>query len=141
MLCNFKVENDRSGWTGTMKNALNEPDFTGDGMKLTPTGPDPSIYSPPASADADQYRYLIIKMKTKRGSSNEIYFITSTSPALGEDKCVRSPVKADNKFHTYSIDMKTCEKWEGEVTGFRFDFANGPGEMDNEVEVEFIGLK
>jgi len=136
----FSTQEAQDQWAEVQKNNISDLEFTGKTLKFTATGPDPYIYFPATDFDGSEYPYIIFKGKGTRtkGSTHSIYFITEDSPNWGEDKRVTINAIGDEKFHIYTIDMSQTGAWSSKITGARLDPFNGPNEVDNEIEIEYI---
>ena len=127
-------------WAEVMKNSLEAQD-SAKSLKLETTGPDPYIFFPEAGFSAEEYPFIVIKMKGSKytaDTNHQIYFGTEDAPDLGEDKVIQVKVKKDQTL--FNIDMKKCKTWAGTVTTLRLDPFSGTEEVGNITEIESIKI-
>ena len=95
---------------------------------LEPSGIDPFIYSPAITMNAEDYKYLRIRMKNEApavSSSSYMLFITADDKTWGNGKRVDFTVSvSDTGFQEYIIPLTNCDKWKGTITKLRFDPIN-----------------
>lgn len=105
------------------------------------TGPDPWIINTDVGiADVSPFHFLGIRMRSNRSGSNQIYFVTDRSPAMGEDKVLSVPVIGDGEYHTYVIDMSALKTWAGKLTTLRIDPVNGGEEIGAHIDIDWIAI-
>lgn len=111
-------------------------------LKMEPFGNDPFIYFPDLEFKAEDFPYIIIKMKATKTkeSGHQIFFVTEASSDWEEAKSIRSVAIDDDKFYIYTFDMGKCGAWKGKITGLRLDPFNGKDEIGCIIEIEYIKL-
>jgi len=127
-------------WAEVMKNNLEAQD-SAKSLKLETTGPDPYIFFPEAGFAAEEFPFIVIKMKGSKASAemtHQIYFATEDMPDLGEDKVVIVKIKKDQAL--FNIDMKKCKNWTGNLTVLRLEPFSGVEEVGNITEIESIKI-
>jgi len=82
---------------------------------------DPYLLSYQFQIDADKYNAIEVRMKaTAKANFAKIYW-GKKGNALGEDKHVVLPKFADDKFHTYLINMTGATDWNDTINYLRLD--------------------
>lgn len=106
-------------------------------MSAVAVNHDPAFYSPALRLNAAEYGTVEIRMKTDGGDEAQLFF-ARTAGLMSEPRSVRFPVVADNRFHTYTLDLRSHPRWKGVIRQIRLDPNNVAG---SRVEVECIGLR
>jgi len=98
---------------------------------------DAIMYSPKIDINAEDYRYVVVTMKYAMDATwsrnSVVYFKTdadTTWSAANSASSARLENTAEYEFVDVVIDMKTCDKWTGKITQFRFDPFNCHGSFD-----------
>jgi hypothetical protein len=86
----------------------------------TATNYDPAIGSSLTGLDTRTYPEVEIRMKVDKGSEGQLFW-SGRGYDLSESASVRFALTADGEFHTYKLDLTTCQAWRGNITGLRFD--------------------
>lgn len=98
-------------------------------LEVKAVSDDPIMFSPSVSINADEYKYVRIKMKNpSKFTESMLLFIK------GNDKVWNSAKRYDLKISNYDsevkeyiIDLTENSEWNGTVTQVRFDPVNGRG--------------
>lgn len=106
------------------------------------SGADPMILAHDLSINADEYKYLKVRMKnTASATSSTLFFLHGTdkkSAWTGEKKVNFNISAQDFDFKEYIIDLSTIPNWSGKVTQLRFDVVNPSGVGSGRVYVDSI---
>ncbi len=127
---NFAKPADRI-WTA---GGMTTPVYDSGNLRSRSTTRDPILSAGWAEINADRYKIFEIRMKINKPDEAQLFF-KANREALSESKSVRFALQGDNNFHTYHVDMSTNPRWNGTITGLRFDPANSP---DVEFEIEYM---
>lgn len=85
------------------------------------SGRDPRMYCLDLHLDAQNVRFIEIRMAVSHDSAAQIYWITSESSHFGEDKAIWFHVKGGGRFYVYRIALRAKPTWKGQIIGIRFD--------------------
>lgn len=118
-------------------------EYTGSSVKGVSQAPDFAITTKKSiSFDANSAEYLRIVYKLKAASEKntaQFYFVTKADGSWNDQKCVNFDVVADNEYHEYIINLTSCGKWKGIISGIRFDPVNREQGVEWEIqEFEFL---
>ncbi len=102
---------------------------TDQGIKIVCTGSDPYILTNPLDFSANQYSVIQMEMKVTAGSQAQLFWSSEQSPAITEDQSKRFMVEVDGEFHTYTLRLKSHERWDGTIKRLRLDPLNTQGEV------------
>ena len=75
------------------------------------------------SLAASSYPILELSMANQSGSSTsgQIFWTGTTVGGWSESNSARFTTSADNKFHTYRLDLSQHPNWQGDITSLRID--------------------
>lgn len=90
--------------------------------------------------NADDAPILHIRMKTSDTGDFEIYFATSSSSSLSQDKFKSVGITAKDEFVDYYVNMSTLGTWTDKITKLRIDPLSKPGSFEIAL-VELMGYK
>lgn len=97
-------------------------------------GDDPYMNYEPTKINASEYSELVIRMKTSKGKSAQVFWSTD-SESLSESTSMRFSIISDGKFHDYIVPVGRNNKWKGIITSLRLD----PTESaDSQIAIESI---
>lgn len=82
---------------------------------------------------------LHIRMKNSEKASFEIFFATAAETSMDNTKYKTAAITETDKFVDYYINMTSCSKWTGVVTGFRIDPQTKPGSFEISL-IEFMNF-
>jgi autotransporter-associated beta strand protein len=119
----FDRGNDLQGWT-----AGNTIGPTVAGSVLSGTADssnDPMVYSYAAGIDANQYKFIEIRMRRDTGTGAEMFW--GASGFDGGRRVDLSAVGGDGQYHVYWIDMRNEATWTGTINALRLDPATTAG--------------
>lgn len=105
---------------------------TGGVNTFTTTGSDPYIYSPGnMKIPAATYKKVRIQMKNATSSTSaQLYFRRTTDASYAEARSVAVTTTANEAGYTeYVFDFTGNASWNGLISDFRFDPANGSGNV------------
>lgn len=94
--------------------------FEGGVMSAVALNHDPAFYSPLLRLNASEYGTVEIRMKTDGGDEAQLFFTRARVP-MSEERSVRFPIAADNRFHTYTLDLRSHPRWTGVIGQIRLD--------------------
>lgn len=97
---------------------------------------DPILSARWVKIDADKFKFLEIRMKTDRAGEAQVFF-KGDREALNEEKSVRFRTTGDNQFHTYRVNMGANQRWQGTVSGLRFDPTDAAGSHFEIANIKF----
>ncbi len=87
--------------------------------------------------DISEVERVVIKIKIDSGSNMKIYFGTMTEPNLDERKAI-TVVADTNEMKEYVFNVNTNIKWDGVLSTFRFDPADGIGINFTIESIDFV---
>ncbi|KKG34444.1 hypothetical protein DU38_18090 [Methanosarcina mazei] len=139
----FNIPCNLEGWEPhNMEGALYSVE---DGsLFLDLAGSDPWIEMNGLYLDASTAKFVNIGMSSNCPDNiGAVYFITTESPAYGDDKKVEFTVSTGPGWYDYSVSMADNSLWEGTVTGIRIDPANNgiAGTNEDTVGFEYIRIE
>jgi len=99
---------------------------------------DPAFSSPALKIRANRYTRVVMDMRVSKGSSMQLFFMTSGATNYTEPASSVAQTKADGEFHEYSFNVGRNENWGGCLTGMRFDPSSAEGAL---LEIRSIRLE
>jgi hypothetical protein len=141
----FSTSGDRLGWVSG-GNIYSSGVVAGYWWGLT-SGTDPWLLSPNnLGIPADTRQYISIKMRMRLSSSPtsrfgasdaQIYFTTTTSTTLSEDKKISFKGYGNGAWKIYNVKVGTHSLWQGTIKQFRLDPC---GQSNARIEIEYIKI-
>ncbi len=133
----FQFDNDLEGWRPTR--GILKAEASNGLLQLDVAGGSVSMRSPSLNLPADEIHSIQIRMKiqTEKLQPGGLYFTTTKYPNVWTDRLIRLKPIADDRFHTYKLDVSAHPKWKGQtITGLRLDPMRGTPRA--KVEIDFI---
>ena len=126
-------------WYGTPRNGMISID-SDESLIFKCISADPYVQAPVSSFECDDFPYVLVKMKGNNfiNAKHQIYFSTQSNPSISQDKMIEISAIQDDKFHIYCFDMSSNSNWNGTIKQLRLDPFNGPNELNNSCEIEWI---
>ena len=126
-LARWEFEDGASGWR-----AMHDSVVSADGgvLRIVCTGNDPYIHGPAFKAAGPVS--VRLRMKSTKGGGGQIFWSAEDSPGFAEDRSSHFKITKDNKWHDYTVDLRT----EKVITGIRLD----PGQSVGTVDVDRVEL-
>lgn len=128
----WEFKEDEEGWG--RPNKLSIEGVSNGWLKLEITGGDPYIYSPPAQIDASVKKYVVLRMKSDKTTSAQLYWITEDDRKWAEDKVSVFGMRSGTEEYTVNLESPT---WKGTVVGLRLDPGSGP---DGKIEIDYLRI-
>jgi len=130
----FSTDGDTEGWRGMMQIG----DFRAQGgmLRLTATGNDPALSSPPTEFEAAAYPTLVVRMQAERNDQAQLFWGTGSSRVTAQNS-LSFKVVGDGRLHEYRLDVGTHRRWRGMITSLRLDPGSLPG---NRFQIDSITL-
>jgi len=100
-------------------------------LKVTSTGIDPYIMSPPIKAEGPVT--LTLRMKSNSAGAGRIFWATDKSPHFVEERAAGFDINHDGQWHDYAVPLEAS----GAVTKLRLDPSTAPGV----IEIERIAVE
>lgn len=125
-------------------NGQNIDEFTveNDIAKAVTEKNDPAVQisseSMPAEIIADDIVAIKVKAKVSADSTMEVFFTTSTSPALEQSKSFNTKVTKSDDFQEYVLFTEKNKAWSDKITFLRFDVMSTAGTFEV-AEISFVG--
>lgn len=119
----FNTDGQLEGWALSMI----APGEVKGGLLVGETvGRDPILQISGLQVDAENTRYLKIRMRNNTKDLGQVFWATTDSQ-VSESNSLRFEVIGDGEFHDYVIDLGKSSQWRGLVTTLRIDPTNQPG--------------
>lgn len=117
----WQFDTSPAGWT--IGSSLDNPrSHEAGGVVYDITGDYPLLLSPMLqNVDADDYRYVAVKMASQADDCGRIYFQKAGQSSFTTMQYVEFPVRTDGGLHTVYADMASHPDWEGDITRLRLD--------------------
>jgi len=117
---NYRFAKDRQGWHHVNASDTGWP-FDGD-MKVLLDRDDAQMHSPATFFRAAEAPTLRVEaaFHTKE-TIGQIYWTTFGDQDFSEKSSIRFPIVGDGAFRTYTVNLAKSERYEGIITGLRFD--------------------
>ena len=87
---------------------------------------------------AEDIIQIRVTAKSNVDSTMEIFYTTSSSPNLEQDKSFNAKVTKSDDFKEYVINTASKASWKDTITFFRFDIISGAGEFEVS-KIELLG--
>ena len=122
----FNCEDDSEGFTGQNSRVSSIGGF----LRLDATGKDPAYISSVFKTRASLYTKIVVGVKADtslmaNGQWMQLFFTTSTSTSMSEDKSYKHYYKPENmkdgEVYEIVFDLSKCEMWSGYITKIRID--------------------
>ena len=134
---NFSTGDDTKGWEPEIPDAY-ESLRVSDGslkMSLSSSVSEKALYTKPLLRSppdlkiyTDTYQKIQIRMKTNKGSSGRLYWLTQKSSKWDKSRSHAFEIIPDDQFHDYSVNfMLENENWSGTVTRLGLSPVDVPG--------------
>ena len=123
-------------WTGMM--GLKDVEVKDGILTAMTSSTDPAFSSPALKIRANRYTRVVMDMRVSKGSSMQLFFMTSGATNYTEPASSVAQTKADGEFHEYSFNVGRNENWGGCLTGMRFDSSSAEGAL---LEIRSIRLE
>ena len=135
----FNQSGSFEGWNGLKTHNIVFLEVKEGVLKGSITSSDPFMFSSSnLSMEAAEYSNIVIKMKIDNGTLAQIFWKTDQFPQFSEDRYINFPIKGDNKWHTYQVNLSSHKMWKGKIIQIRFD----PSIADNGTfEIDYIRMK
>lgn len=104
---------------------------------------DPSVEVPGIRFNAADYGYLEITMKAHSGvtSQMEVFVIAGSQTNFTSSQRITQSIKADGKYHTYTIPLTSVADYNGIVSGLRLDVNGKPGGIFEIKKIRVLGTE
>lgn len=99
---------------------------------------DPALSSPPLKIRASRFRRVAVNMRVSKPGGAQLFWSTTSEPQMSEQASAHINTIADGGFHEYIFPVGENARWDGCVTGLRFDPTNLEGVT---IELRSIILK
>jgi len=121
---NPRYQPSELGWTGNKDAKLNRESGI---LKIISQGNDPWIHTSAFPQGAKGEVSLWIRMKSNATGPGAVYYATKKQPLFHRVRMQNLPVKHDNQWHDYRVDITVNDQ---QITQVRIDPANKPGEIE-----------
>jgi outer membrane protein insertion porin family len=142
---NFSTGDDTKGWEPEIPDAFASLRISDGTLRtsLSDNISEKTLYTKPLLRSptdlkiyTDTYQKIQIRMKTNKGSSGRLYWLTRKSGKWSENRRHVFELISDDQFHDYSVNfMLGNENWSGTVTRLGFSPADVPGA---DISIEWI---
>jgi len=110
----------------------------GGALQILVTGFDPYLFSGPCEISAAQHKKLRLRVRATGGIQLGLYWRSTASPSIGEDKRLGIPLPADGQWHELVFDLSGHPLWKGTIVQLRLDVEPADTPAGTMVEVDWI---
>lgn len=131
----WEFDEGTEGWTAG--NSCNVTSVGG-ALQVLVTGFDPYVFGGPCEIAAAKHKKLRLRVRATGGTQLGLYWRTTASPSIGEDKRVGVRLPADGQWHEVVFDLSDHPLWKGTVTQLRLDVEPADTPAGTLLEVDWI---